>query len=844
MPQGKRKYDDIDQVLGLPSAPTGKYEDIDQVLGLKPPQPPQQPPGFWKNLQIGAQRALLNASDAGRVMEDAIGAAVKGDFTPIKQIGELVGRGAISMGNSIAAGPYQAGPAYISSQIEQAPRVAQIHEQQSERMAKDPELYSREAIAEHQRLDALAGQDPSLTGKITRGVSQLGTEALPAVITGLATGGSAPAIAGITSLQSMSSPENLALNVGLASTLPIVGRAVGTGVKALLGRGVEQGLESEVPEALQGATSQIRSMGPVSEMDAIRAKAGLAPLSGEGAPPPLGGLESVPTLSGVSPRASTSIQGPPVSEADLNLQTQTPTEEWSGSGKAIGDVLRTGSQALRTFRTAFDLSAPMNQGAFLSRAHPLLAVKSFAKMLKSLSPEASEAIDDAIINDPYKALGDQFDLYIATGNEHPEEAFLLRGLNKAWGIAPSERTYRTYLDTLRLSVWKSYVDSLQSDGLTPQNSPRAYSQAAQFVNISTGRGSLVPGGKLAKAMAMGGDIFFAPRNLVSKFQLMDPRRYLSLEPGARKLVLKDALTSFGSVLGTAALLNAAGVSVGFDPRGDDFLTARWRNTRLDLTGGLKTEIKFVAKMLAGTYNQVMGEGNLPNQDPVSVAEDYARKKLAPVPGLALDLGIGRDVTGQKMSEKTSTQFAVDYFAPFTVQDFYDAFKDSGWTGAAVAMPPSIIGVKVGTYPDRAKADWLNEPPEFRLEQRRFNEPRSFLQPKRSKDPDVPDETPEEFSSRKAQADQWMQQYGKALVNSDEYWKATTDQRKDALDLFKKRITSLSSKDEEERDLTGLVPEILMNDVKEQEENKAERKEERKKAVRPQKPSPPVLPSRQ
>ena len=122
--------------------------------------------------------------------------------------------------------------------------------------------------------------------------------------------------------------------------------------------------------------------------------------------------------------------------------------------------------------------------------------------------------------------------------------------------------------------------------------PDTYQQAAQFINIATGRGSLKPGGKLANAMALGGDIFFAPRNLVSKFQLMDPRRYLSLEPGARKLVLKDALTSFGSIIGTAALLNAAGVSVGLDPRDDDFLTVRWGNTRYDLTGGLKTELIF------------------------------------------------------------------------------------------------------------------------------------------------------------------------------------------------------------------------------------------------------------
>jgi hypothetical protein len=842
MPQGKRKYDDIDQVLGLPSSPTGKYEDIDQVLGLKPQQQPQQPPGFLENLGIGARRALLNVADAGRVMEEAIGAAVKGDFTPIKQIGELVGRGAISMGNSIAAGPYQAGPAYISSQIEQAPRVAQIHEQQSERMAQDPSLYSQEAIAEHQRLDALAGQDPSLTGKLTRGASQFATELVPAAITGATTGGSGAAIAGLTALQSMGQPENLALNVGLASTLPVVGRGVGKGVRAL-GGGLEQGLESEVPEALQGATSQIRATGPVDEMNSIRAKAGLPSLSGEGAPPPLGGLESVPTLSPAEGRASASIQGPPVSGADLNLQTQTPTEEWSGSGKILGKVLEVPNMIMRTFRTAYDLSAPLAQGMFMFRAHPALSVKAFGTMLRSLSPEQSQMIDDAILSHPLRQLGEDFGLHVSTWGE-PEEAFMLRLLNKVPGIGGSERTYRTFLDTQRLSVWDSYVKSLLSDGYTPQDNPTAFRQAAAFINIGTGRGDIGPKGMLAGAVKLGNQFLFAPRNLISKWQLLDPTRYMTLAPGARKLVLRDAMTSFGSMLGTAVILNQAGVGTSLNPFDDDFMSVRWGNTRYDLSGGLKTEVKFLAKLIRGVFNEATGEGNLPHEDPISVAGHYARGKLAPLWGFGMDVGTGRDYTGQRMADKSATQIAIDSFGPMVVQDLYDGYQDSGWEGMAKSLP-TIIGQRVSTYKDKPKADWISTPQDFRLEQRRLGVARSFLEPKRSKDKDIPDESVDEFSSRKALADQWMQQYGKALVNSNEYWVGgTDDQRKAALDLFKKRVVTQSSKEGDEQDLGGLIPEVIMADVREQEENKAERKEERKRAIKPQKPSPPVLPSRQ
>jgi len=52
------------------------------------------------------------------------------------------------------------------------------------------------------------------------------------------------------------------------------------------------------------------------------------------------------------------------------------------------------------------------------------------------------------------------------------------------------------------------------------------------------------------------------------------------------------------------------------------------------------------------------------------------------------------------------------------------------------------------------------------------------------------------------------------------------------------------RDEEERDLGGLIPEILMADVKEQEQTRQERKEERKRATPPPNATPPMKAIRQ
>src|SRR5215813_8093730 len=58
-----------------------------------PPAPTPEGPGFFENLRIGAERAVLSASDAGRVLNDAFSAAASGDFEPLKQLAETVGRG-------------------------------------------------------------------------------------------------------------------------------------------------------------------------------------------------------------------------------------------------------------------------------------------------------------------------------------------------------------------------------------------------------------------------------------------------------------------------------------------------------------------------------------------------------------------------------------------------------------------------------------------------------------------------------------------------------------------------------------------------------------------------------
>lgn len=219
------------------------FEQTQPSAPTPTPTPTEEPPGFFENIGIGARRTLLSAADAGRVMQEALGAATKGDFSPLGQITELAGRGLFQL----ATEPLVKGAPSVSDQSQQ---IAAIRQEQAARIAAKPELYGREAQVERERLSARAALDPSIMGKATRGIAQGVTAAVPAIVGGVATGGSLPAIAGVTALQTLDQPENLALNVAASVTPLPVAKLVAPILRRI--RGVKPtseipGIQAETP---------------------------------------------------------------------------------------------------------------------------------------------------------------------------------------------------------------------------------------------------------------------------------------------------------------------------------------------------------------------------------------------------------------------------------------------------------------------------------------------------------------------------------------------------------------------------------------------------------------------
>jgi hypothetical protein len=233
--------DRIEEALKLPviKPKKAKRQTIEEALAEPVVTQPSAPPpglGTAKNLSLGAEQevygSLVPSALAGL---EALGSAMTGDFGPAKEIGELALRGAAS-----AVGYLQGGrPA--------DPQIARIQTEREARRAGSPIYGAVEKAA--QAVEQEAAQDPSLRGRVTRGVGRFATAAAPTVVTGALTGGSVPAMSAVVGAQSLNAPEMLIPNVALAATPIPIGKAIAPIIRRIRGGKVvaEAGVSAPSP---------------------------------------------------------------------------------------------------------------------------------------------------------------------------------------------------------------------------------------------------------------------------------------------------------------------------------------------------------------------------------------------------------------------------------------------------------------------------------------------------------------------------------------------------------------------------------------------------------------------
>jgi hypothetical protein len=358
---------------------------------------------------------------------------------------------------------------------------------------------------------------------------------------------------------------------------------------------------------------------------------------------------------------------------------------------------------------SLDFSAPLRQGAILSFSHPKVAVGAFREMFaQSFSYVKSEQwIDKLWASDIYIPLK-KAGLYVSEPTSKlaaKEEQFMTNLAHKIpiYGklVSGSERAYTGYLNKLRVDVFSQGFDYLNSLGYNFQKNPEKYKALADFINNASGRGKLGMFEPLATSLNA---IFFSPRLVASRINLLNPVKYAKMPKEVRKMALKDMGIFIGTGMTILALCKAAGAEVEYDPRSADFGKIRIGDLRLDIWAGfqqpIRTFVQFVTGRRKATTTGVVSKISkdvFPYDSRIDVLGSFARSKLSPSSGLVWTLIEGENILGEEVTPK---MIAEGTLIPLYVNDINEIYQEEGLAIGGLASVSSLFGIGAQYYGER------------------------------------------------------------------------------------------------------------------------------------------------
>jgi hypothetical protein len=417
----------------------------------------------------------------------------------------------------------------------------------------------------------------------------------------------------------------------------------------------------------------------------------------------------------------------------LSAETKQRILAWA---KAAGLNAYDVANLMRSNVATFDLSY-LRQQALLMPAHPVAFAQSFKDALRSIwSADYAKQIDQWIKSDPdYKFydLAQQrkvFELSKTPGQpgqwvtearegrdflrpldgklaerwERVDEYMILGGnrpierlAQKIPWINISSRAYITGMNSMNWRIYKGYLKTLHREQraiasgmkkLKPLESfdfqKEAGSLASMLADMS-GRGPVGPLKTLTPALNTG---FFSLRTNIGR--LISPRHLFSQDKWTRGEAWKNFLTGIGAMSGVILGGRQLGLwDVETDNTKAQFMQPKISGTYVDVWGGY---LQYA--VLYGRFLDIAMGGDAP-RDPVQLAADFSRKKLAPAFSQALMAWTGKDFKGEAV-DRSDWKVWLKQNVPLSGQSIYDAFAEHGLLGLAFA-PLSILGIGVSTY---------------------------------------------------------------------------------------------------------------------------------------------------
>jgi hypothetical protein len=414
---------------------------------------------------------------------------------------------------------------------------------------------------------------------------------------------------------------------------------------------------------------------------------------------------------------------------DLQVKEEELKEQWAkmvferylasrGPGKKILDA---GQQIINTARavlTSFDVSAVLRQGGFIVLGNPVRGFRNLGPMFQAFGSDkfAKEEKFRLQNRENFKnGAYQQSKLFLADVNKvdqmsKQEENFMsrwidklpkgARGLYLGSAIQGSQRAYTVFLNRLRMDTFDAMVANLKK-GSEP--TPQEMSAAANFINIATGRGNL---GKFNQAGTALNTVFFAPRLVASRFQILAGYPYFTASGRTKALVLREYAKFFTGALLVYALGMLAqddeDEPIETDPRSSDFLKIRFGDTRVDPLSGLIQATVLVSRLVSGEKKQASGKivpirgEKVPYgaDDSFDVMGNFARTKFSPIVGSLVNVITGKNVVGETTDVVEETKRML---IPMSFTEMKETFESQGVPEATALTTLQLFGMGVQTY---------------------------------------------------------------------------------------------------------------------------------------------------
>lgn len=362
----------------------------------------------------------------------------------------------------------------------------------------------------------------------------------------------------------------------------------------------------------------------------------------------------------------------------------------------------------RAVQSAWDMSMPFRQG--LGLIHTKGWRNSWEGMVKSFgSQKAFDGLKESILEkDLFKPRMTGVDKTGKTlyGKSFAEEAGLdLPGLVGkreenmgsalaekipvlGTGVKMSNRAADAFMLKLRTDVFEDLIRKNPA-AKTDLTLARAL---ADYVNNASGRGRLPF--KLEHSAETLNNLFFSPRLMASRMQVLNPKNYLFTRPELRKEYLKSVAAIAGTWMTVAGLGKAAGAEVSLDPENSDFGKMKFGNTRIDPAGGFQQYLVLFSMLAKGGYDNVAGNKGRYQSSPFTTADsdvlNFARNKLAPNARITLSPWLNNKDRPFEVGDQS-----LRLITPIILQDLSEIVQDD--PSMAWVMGPNFVGMGSNTY---------------------------------------------------------------------------------------------------------------------------------------------------